>query len=496
LINFSPVDYAIIIVYLIAVAIFGIITSGKQTSVKDYFLGSRNIPWWAACFSVVATETSTLTFISIPGLAYISNMNFLQLSIGFLIGRIIVAMVFIPRYYSGNMETAYEFLGNRFGEPMRKYASVTFILLRIFADGVRLFTTAIPIKFITGLGYFECILIVGVITLIYSYIGGIKAVIWTDVIQMFVYTFGAVASMVIIYNLLPNGWDDVTAFANPGDKFQIFNLKMSDSFSSFFTGGYGLIGGLVGGAFLAMASHGTDQMIVQRLLTCKDKRSSQKAVIVSGIIVTVQFTIFLVVGLMLYALYEGVDFKSLVINGQNLTKSDEIFPMFIVQSLPVGLAGIVVAGLLSASMSTLSSTFNSLASTTMLDLFKGKKFIKDEKDELKYSKLATIFWAIVIMGTGLLFQSETNPAVDFALKIQSLIYGGLLGVFLLGIMSVKAQLKDAVISYTFAIVILSLLFILPKFGVMPAINLTWFTLFGVVITFVIANITMLFRKRI
>ncbi|HQY21612.1 MAG TPA: sodium:solute symporter [Ignavibacteria bacterium] len=496
MINFSPVDYTIIIVYLIAVAIFGIITSGKQTSVKDYFLGSRNIPWWAACFSVVATETSTLTFISIPGLAYISNMNFLQLSIGFLIGRIIVAMVFIPRYYSGNMETAYEFLGNRFGEPMRKYASVTFILLRIFADGVRLFTTAIPIKFITGLGYFECILIVGVITLIYSYIGGIKAVIWTDVIQMFVYTFGAVASMVIIYNLLPNGWDDVTAFANPGDKFQIFNLKMSDSFSSFFTGGYGLIGGLVGGAFLAMASHGTDQMIVQRLLTCKDKRSSQKAVIVSGIIVTVQFTIFLVVGLMLYALYEGVDFKSLVINGQNLTKSDEIFPMFIVQSLPVGLAGIVVAGLLSASMSTLSSTFNSLASTTILDLFKGKKFIKDEKDELKYSKLATIFWAIVIMGTGLLFQSETNPAVDFALKIQSLIYGGLLGVFLLGIMSVKAQLKDAVISYTFAIVILSLLFILPKFGVMPAINLTWFTLFGVVITFVIANITMLFRKRI
>jgi len=494
LINFSPVDYTIIIVYLIAVAIFGIITSGKQTSVKDYFLGSRNIPWWAACFSVVATETSTLTFISIPGLAYISNMNFLQLSIGFLIGRIIVAMVFIPRYYSGNMETAYEFLGNRFGEPMRKYASVTFILLRIFADGVRLFTTAIPIKFITGLGYFECILIVGLITLIYSYIGGIKAVIWTDVIQMFVYTFGAVASMVIIYNLLPNGWDDVTAFANPGDKFQIFNLKMSDSFSSFFTGGYGLIGGLVGGAFLAMASHGTDQMIVQRLLTCKDKRSSQKAVIVSGIIVTVQFTIFLVVGLMLYALYEGVDFKSLVINGQNLTKSDEIFPMFIVQSLPVGLAGIVVAGLLSASMSTLSSTFNSLASTTILDLFKGKKFIKDEKDELKYSKLATIFWAIVIMGTGLLFQSETNPAVDFALKIQSLIYGGLLGVFLLGIMSVKAQLKDAVISYTFAIVILSLLFILPKFGVMPAINLTWFTLFGVVITFVIANITMLFRK--
>ncbi len=212
-------------------------------------------------------------------------------------------------------------------------------------------------------------------------------------------------------------------------------------------------------------------------------------------IVFIQFAIFLFVGLMLFALYKGVDFKSLVIDGNNLTKSDEIFPMFIVQNLPIGLAGLVVAGLLSASMSTLSSTFNSLASTTILDLLPGNKFIKSEADELKYSRLATIFWAFVIMGTGLLFQSETNPAVDFALKIQSLIYGGLLGVFLLGIMIKKARLKDAVISYSFAIVILILLFVLPKFNVMPAINLTWFTFFGVVITFIVANVTMLFGKN-
>ncbi len=493
--NFSSVDYAIVIIYMIAVAIFGIYTSGKQTSVKDYFLGSQTIPWWAACFSVVATETSTLTFISIPGLAYISNMNFLQLAFGFLIGRIIVAFVFIPRYYAGNMETAYQYLGNRFGTPMRKYASVTFIILRIFADGVRLFTTAIPIKFITGLGYFECILIVGLITVVYSYIGGIKAVIWTDVIQMFIYLTGAVASMIVIYSLLPNGWTDVVKFASPTDKFQSFNFSLPGSFTEMFTGTYGLIGGIIGGAFLAMASHGTDQLIVQRLLTCKDKKSSQKAVIFSGIIVFIQFTIFLLVGLMLFAVYKGVDFKSLVIDGHNLTKSDEIFPMFIVQNLPIGLAGLVVAGLLSASMSTLSSTFNSLASTTILDLLQGRKFLKNEVDELKYSRLATIFWAFVIMGTGLLFESETNPAVDFALKIQSLIYGGLLGVFLLGIIYSRAKLKDALISYTFAISVLALLFLLPKFGVMPAINLTWFTFFGVIITFIVANITMLFGSK-
>jgi len=491
LINFSGLDYLIVVVYLIAVAFFGIYTSGRQTSATDYFLGSKSIPWWAACFSVVATETSTLTFISIPGLAYTSNMNFLQLAMGFIIGRIIVAVIFIPRYYSGNMETAYQYLGTRFGSSMRKYASVTFILLRIFADGVRLFTTAIPIKFITGLGYPECILIVGVITLVYSYIGGIKAVIWTDFIQMFIYLAGAVASMFVIYQLLPGGWTDVVSFAEPGNKFQILNFKLPENFWNMFTGNYGLIGGLIGGAFLAMASHGTDQLIVQRLLTCKDKKSSQKAVVISGVIVFFQFALFLIIGIMLFALYKGADYKTLEMNGLNLTKSDEIFPMFIVQNLPSGLSGLVVAGLLSASMSTLSSTFNSLASTTILDLFKGKKFLESPRNEIKYSRIATIFWAFVIMGTGLLFQSETNPAVDFALKIQSLIYGGLLGVFLLGIFQLKANLKNAIVSYTFAVISMSLLFILPKFNLIPSINLTWFTFIGVLITFVISHLLIL-----
>ncbi len=490
--NFSVFDYGVVVIYMVAVAAVGIISSGKQKSANDYFLGSKKIPWWAVCFSVVATETSTLTFISIPGLAYLTNMNFLQLAMGFIIGRIIVAAIFIPRYYAGNLETAYQFLGNRFGEPMRKYASVTFIVLRIFADGVRLFTTAIPVKFITGLGYTECILIVGVITVVYSYIGGIKAVIWTDVIQMFVYMFGAAVSFVIILQMLPGGWDDVLKFAVPADKFQIFS--MPKSFADMFTGGYNIFGGLLGGAFLAMASHGTDQMMVQRLLTCKDVASSKKAVVLSGVIVFFQFAVFLIIGIMLYSLYEGADFKSLSMNGKSLTKSDEIFPMFIVSSLPVGIAGLIVAGLLSASMSTLSSVFNSLASTTIFDLMKGSKLFTSEEQKLKYSRLATLFWAVVIMLTGLLFESETNPAVDFALRIQSLIYGGLLGVFLIGVLMKSADLKTALISYTMAILVLVTLFLLPKFGLMPALNLTWFTFFGVIVAFVTAFLTIKFRR--
>lgn len=488
--NFSTIDYIIVIFYLIGVAVFGILSSGKQTSTKDYFLGSKKIPWWAVCFSVVATETSTLTFISIPGLAYISNLNFLQLAFGYIIGRIIIAVVFIPKYYKGDIQTAYEFLGNRFGTAVRKYASSTFILLRIFADGVRLFTTAIPIKFITGLGYVECILIVGIITLVYSYIGGIKAVIWTDVVQMFIYIIGAAVSLIVLYYALPNGFKDVLTYALPGNKFQIINLEIH-SFKELFTGSYNLAGGLIGGAFLSMASHGTDHLIVQRLLTCDNKRSSQKALIGSGIIVLFQFAVFLVIGIFLFAYYKGANFSALSIGDYFLKKSDEIFPKFIIENLPVGISGVVVAGLLAASMSTLSAAFNSLASATVFDIlnFKNKNISEDK--ELKISRLVTLFWGIVIIFTGILFQDETNPAVDFALKIQSIIYGGLLGIFLLGLFSKKAGSSDAIISFSFSIVILTLLFILPKFNVIPALNLTWFTFFGVVITFAVYGIICL-----
>ena len=487
--QFSPIDYVIVVAYLIGVAMFGIILSGRQKTANDYFLGSQKMSWWSVCFSIVATETSTLTFISIPGLAYITNMNFLQLSLGYIIGRILVAVVLVPRYYKGEIKTAYEFLGIRFGEPMRKYASVTFIILGILANGVRLFITAIPIKFITGFSYFECIIIISVVTLIYSYIGGIKAIIWTDVVQLFIYILGAIASIFIIYHLLPNGWSDVTQFAVPGNKFQIFNFKF-DSFSNFFTGPYNALGGILGGAFLSMASHGTDQMMVQRLLSCHTKKDAQKAIIGSGIIVFLQFAMFLVLGIMIYALYQGADFHSLKIGEYLLTKSDEIFPKFIIESMPAGLSGLVVAGLLSASMSTLSSAFNALASTTVLDLLKVKNTKEDPNKELKYSRYATLFWGIVIIGSGLLFQDEKNPAVDYALKIQSLIYGGLLGVFLLGVAYKKAKLKDAIISYSVTILILASLFILPKFNVIPALNLTWFTFFGVLITFITATFTI------
>ena len=306
--RFSTIDYFIVVAYLVGSVILGIITAGRQKNTKDYFLGGKTLPWWAVGFSIVASETSTLTFISIPGLAYKSNMFFMQLIFGYFIGRVIVTLFFIPAYYKGEIETAYDFIGKRFGQSLRKLTSSVFIGTRVLASGVRLFATAIPVHIITGLDYPTSIAIIGVFTLIYTYLGGLKAVVMVDVVQMFIYIGGAVASLIIIFQFLPNGLDDVLFYssANGLNKFQIFNFSLGNSFLDFLASPYTIFGAFLGGTFLTMASHGTDQLLVQRLLGCKTKRESQKALILDATLIVLQFAFFLFLGLSLYAFYKGV----------------------------------------------------------------------------------------------------------------------------------------------------------------------------------------------
>ena len=389
--GFSTLDYFIVAVYLLGVTVIGSVISGKQKSSRDYFLGGKNMSWWSVGFSIVASETSTLTFISIPGLAYKSDMHFLQVAFGYFIGRLLVSIIFIPAYYQGDLETAYDFIGKRFGLSLRKFTSSVFIITRVLASGVRLFATAIPVHIITGLDYPISIIIIGLFTLVYTYLGGLKAVVAMDVVQLFIYLSGAVASMVIIFNHLPHGWNDVVGYAtqNGLNKFEIFNLKTGNNLFEFLSSPYTLLGGLLGGTFLTMASHGTDQLLVQRLLGCKSKRDSQRALMLDASIIVLQFAFFLILGLCLYAFYRGVPYQQLGLNS-----SDEIFPKFIIENLPVGIAGLVIAGVFASAMGSLSSSISSLASATYLDLFKMTKKGKSltEKMELKWSKIFTLFW--------------------------------------------------------------------------------------------------------
>lgn len=484
--GFSLLDYTIVVVYLAGVTVAGVLVAGRQRTSRDYFLGGKGMSWWSVGFSIVASETSTLTFISIPGLAYRSDMHFLQLVFGYFVGRLLVSLFFIPAYYKGDLETAYDFLGKRFGLSLRKFTSTVFIVTRVLASGVRLFATAIPVHLITGLDYATSILLIGIFTLLYTWLGGLKAVVAMDVVQLFIYLSGAVASMVLILQALPNGWADVVFHATRDgmNKFEVFNLSFGSGIMEFLASPYTLIGGLLGGTFLTMASHGTDQLLVQRLLGCRSMRDSQKALMLDATFIVIQFAFFLTLGLCLYAFYGGASLAEL-----GLKSPDEIFPRFIVTELPSGLAGLLIAGVLASAMGTLSSSISSLASSTFLDIFKmtEKGRSLDVRGEMRWSRLLTLFWGLVLIGGAMLFTDTTNPVVEIGLKIASFTYGGLLGVFFLGLLFPRLVERDAFAGFVTGIAVMVLVM------AFTSIDYTWHTLIGCCGTIAGGNIAAVLR---
>jgi solute:Na+ symporter, SSS family len=471
-------DIVIIGGYLAAVTVAGALVAGRQKSSQDYFLGGRDLRWWAVGFSIVASETSTLTFISVPGLAYQGDMRFLQLGFGYVVGRLLVSLLFIPAYYEGRLETAYDFLGKRFGVALRRFASSVFIITRVLASGVRLFATAIPVHLITGLDYAWSITLVGGFTLLYTVLGGLKAVVAMDVLQLFIYLGSGIASMVIILQDLPGGWSQVVQFAAQatGNKFQIVHFSGMGNWLEFLATPYTLAGGVLGGTFLSMASHGTDQLLVQRLLGCKSRQDSQKALVLDALFIVIQFGFFLVLGLCLFAFYNGASLQQL-----GLKSFDEVFPKFILGSLPRGIAGLVVAGVLASAMGTLSSSINSLASATYLDLFRNSGVGKslNPAREMVLSRIFTLFWGGVLIGGAMLFQDTRNPVVELGLRIASITYGGILGTFFLGLFFKKVNQKSAFLGFIAGLASMVLIVFLTR------IDFTWHTLIGCAVTLMV-----------
>jgi len=410
-------------------------------------MGSKELPWWAICFSIVATETSTLTVIGIPAIAYGGSMTFFQMTFGYLLGRIVVAAFFLPKYMSGELQTAYSYLGERFGRRMQRLSSVTFLATRLLADGVRLFATAIPIRIIAtsagfDLGYSVIILGIGIVTALYTYVGGFKAVVWMDVVQMALYFIGALTTIGLLLMAMPPG-----SFAElvTAGKTQIFYSDFS--FQTIATQPYVLITAVIGGGIFSMASHGTDQLIVQRLLSCKTLKDSRKAIVGSALFVMGQFAVFLAVGALLWSFYDGAD-----VPGLGLSRLDEVFPKFIVEQLPIGVAGLVLAGILAAAMSTLSSSLNALASSTMTDVLGSRIAHLSPESALKLSRALTLGWTVVFIGFATLFTNMQNPVVELGLSIASFTYGALLGAFLLGMMMARVQENDALIAFSCSII--------------------------------------------
>jgi SSS family solute:Na+ symporter len=450
----TAIDFGVMALYILTVWGMGLWFGRRQADATDYFLGHRSLPWVAVMLSIVATETSALTVISVPGLGARGDFTFLQIAFGYVLGRIGVAAWLLPGYFRGEQETAYARLQGRFGIGTRRAASAVFMVVRALGDSVRVFATAIPLSVITGWPVWSSVLVVCVVTLLYTWRGGLRAVVWVDVLQLGLYIVTGVAA-VIVGAHLAGGFGSALHQAAAAGKLRVIDPEFS------FTAPYTLLGGLIGGALLSAASHGTDHLIVQRLLGTRDLRDARLALVGSGIAVVLQFALFLLVGTLLWA--AGAD--------PGTGSGDAIFPRFMVERLPIGLSGLAVAGVLAAAMSTVASSLNALASATTHDFyasFTGRRW-------------ATIVWAVVLAGGALSFRSTDTPVVELALSVASITYGGLLGLFVLGGLVPRARQRDAITSLVVATAFM-LVVVLLKPGPFARLAWPWYVPLGLTVT--------------
>ena len=465
----SWVDLLVVIAYLAAITIFGARFRKGQQTLRDYFLGGRRLPWWAISFAVVSAETSILTIISTPGIAYRSNLNFLQLVFGYLVGRVVVSFALIPRYFAGEIFTAYQLIEQRFGRVLKVFTSALFLTTRALAEGVRVFAIAIVIGVIFKSGVFASLLIVTALTLFYTFEGGLTAVIWTEVIQLLIYLAGTVVALALAVHAIPGGWSEVSRLAQAeGHKLAVFSFHFN------WHEPYLFWSGLVGGAFLNTASHGTDQLIVQLLLAARKKRESQAALLASGLVILIQFTLFLLVGVALFAFYRHYP------PATSFSRADQIYPTFVVTQLPRGLAGLLIAAIISAGMANLSAAFNSLASSSVMDFY--KPFIRPNAGEQHYlavSRGVILAWGAVLVLIAWVAQLLHRSALELALTIASVPYGSMLGIFLLGVLTKRANGRGAL---TGALVALAVMFFVVAYS---PLAWTWYVAVGTVVTFTV-----------
>src|SRR5438132_6384152 len=477
--GFSAIDYLVLVAYLAGITAFGVMFRKSQRTVKDYFLGDKNTSWIVISLSIVATETSTLTLIGVPALAYAKyarpeqggNFTYLQVVLGYIVARIIISLLFIPAYFKGELMTAYELLKNRFGVGTKNFAASLFLVMRALAEGVRILAASLVLSAVLGSSlpnlphlWLWSIIIVGLLTLVYTFEGGIAAVIWSHLIQLIIYIGGSLLAAYMLLHLVPGGWPTIASTAGAAGKFRLFSFKLD------FTVPFTFWAGLLGGTFLTMASHGTDQLLVQRLLTCRNKRDSQKAIILSGFVVFLQFALFLLIGTMLFAYYQTGATKPV------LESNDQVFPFFIVRQLPHGISGLVIAAIFAAAMSNLSGSLNSLSSSTVIDFYKPLVNPNASEDYLlRLSKWFTVGWGLILIVLAIASKMFTKSVLNTALTIASLPYGAMLGAFLLGVLTKRANQRGVMTGM--AVALAAMLYVWLR----RPLAWTWYVLTGTII---------------
>ena len=481
----KALDLIIIFGYLIGIVLFGTWFGRRQKTTADYFLGDRSVPWWAVSFSIVATETSTITFISVPGIAYArgGNFSFLQLVFGYLLGRLVISILFIPSYFRGELLTVYQLLDQRFGGKIKMVAASLFVVMRNIADGIRLLLTAIVLAAVYAsfqpeasaeLIIIASIVLIGVAMIIFTYFGGMEAVIWVEVIQLGIYIAGAVAAAIVLIYAIDGGFAQANAVAEQFGKYSVFDFALDHT--KVFT----FWSGLIGGCFLTMSTHGTDQYLVQRYLCTDRPRRAVVALLTSGVIVLVQFIGFLFIGVLLFAFYHPFTdpgYAAAQSTAFPFSGGDRVFPDFITKFMPPGLSGLVVAAIFAAAM---SSSLNSIAATAVNDLYRPFRPSREDSHYLKVSRVLTLIWGVVQIVVALAVRNQPGSALGMALSIASLINGPILGVFLVGTFLRRVSQPPALIGMIVSIAAMLYVFFATE------IAWTWYVFLGSLITFFVA----------
>ncbi len=475
--SLSPIDFAIVVAYLTAVMAMGMFLGRRSNDLQSYLLGGRSLPWWAVLGSIVATETSTATFLSVPGIAFAAggDMTFLQLTFGYIIGRFIVSLILLPLYFQGELFTAYEVLGQRFGGLTKQTASAIFLVTRNLGDGLRLFLTAIVLEKVTGFDLPTCVVMIGIITIAYTFVGGMKAVVWNDCLQFVIYMFGGAVALWLIVGGLPGGWQEFIDYGRANDKFQVFNFQWD------LTAPFTIWSGVIGGAVLTLGTHGADQMMVHRYLCTKGKRDASLALVLSGFVVCFQFAFFLVIGIALACFYAQPN------KAQVFERNDEVFATFIVQEMPVGLVGFTLAAVFSAAMSTLSSSLHSSASSAVNDLL-GRDASSPKGSGVWTTRMLIIVFGAIQIVVGIGAVRFSRSVVGDALAIAGFSAGLLLGIFLLGLATKRTGQAAALVGLVLGLTALIAVHFAADIASWYAVTITpiawpWYAVIGATVTF-------------
>ncbi|HAC91673.1 MAG TPA: transporter [Planctomycetaceae bacterium] len=483
------VDVIVLLASIAVVLWIGIRTGKGNQTADDYMFGGRNLPWWAILGSIVATETSTATVLSIPGFGFGPvGLKFLQLAMGYIVGRLLVVTILLPLFFKGQLSSAYHVLRDRFGQRSTHAASLLFLVTRNLGDGLRLFLAALVLNKLLGWDFYLCALTTGAITMLYTYVGGMRSVVWNDCIQLLIYMSGGLATIILLTMKIDGGWATILEFAQQNNKLQVIQAVPAAGqgwLQWLLTSPYTIWVGVLGGATLTLGTHGTDQMMIQRYLSARSQTDAGKAVVISSLVVFIQFAIFLFVGIQLACFYQQSE------PALQFAKPDEVYVHFLVNHFPynTGMTGLMLAAILAAAMSTLSSSLNSSATAVINDFYlPACKAVPSHRKLLLITQVLTLLFGVVQVTVGILAARLSEQVVSSALAIAGYSSGLLLGMFFLGIATRRVGQTEALVGAVFGLCVLLLVqFVMPIMaGQEWKIAWPWYSLIGASATILFA----------